>query len=266
MALIKCPECDRQISDKASACLHCGFPLQAPPPFNTEEFLESFNPQTFTSSFSSQQNFNTLDPNQSQAVQQIFDAAKQIFETTTKNPQSQQTFTQTTTRQSPPPQQEYTYPQPPMSQQEREFYRNEEPPASSNKGIKVFLIIGFIIFASIYGVKATLVDEKEKNANIPQENSVVATTKKADLELVGESNAEVTPYMVTISGSVKNNTSKTYRYVQVVVNIYDKDDNLLGTALDNVTNLEAGGTWKFKAIGSNPGGASRYKITDITGY
>lgn len=27
MALIKCPECGKEISDKASACIHCGYPL-----------------------------------------------------------------------------------------------------------------------------------------------------------------------------------------------------------------------------------------------
>ena len=28
MALIKCPECDLQVSDHAIACPHCGYPLQ----------------------------------------------------------------------------------------------------------------------------------------------------------------------------------------------------------------------------------------------
>ena len=27
MALIKCPECGREISDKSKACIHCGYPL-----------------------------------------------------------------------------------------------------------------------------------------------------------------------------------------------------------------------------------------------
>lgn len=27
MALIKCPECEKEISDKAQACIHCGYPL-----------------------------------------------------------------------------------------------------------------------------------------------------------------------------------------------------------------------------------------------
>ena len=29
MALIKCPECEREVSDKASVCVHCGYPLSA---------------------------------------------------------------------------------------------------------------------------------------------------------------------------------------------------------------------------------------------
>ena len=27
MALIKCPECNRDVSDKANVCIHCGYPL-----------------------------------------------------------------------------------------------------------------------------------------------------------------------------------------------------------------------------------------------
>ena len=27
MALIKCPECGKEISDKATNCIHCGYPL-----------------------------------------------------------------------------------------------------------------------------------------------------------------------------------------------------------------------------------------------
>ena len=32
MALIKCPECGKEISDKAPACIHCGYPLREPKP------------------------------------------------------------------------------------------------------------------------------------------------------------------------------------------------------------------------------------------
>ena len=28
MALIKCPECEMNVSDKSNVCIHCGFPIQ----------------------------------------------------------------------------------------------------------------------------------------------------------------------------------------------------------------------------------------------
>lgn len=34
MALINCPECNKEISDKAGACPHCGFPLTKPVAFD----------------------------------------------------------------------------------------------------------------------------------------------------------------------------------------------------------------------------------------
>lgn len=27
MALIKCPECGKKVSEKANACIHCGYPI-----------------------------------------------------------------------------------------------------------------------------------------------------------------------------------------------------------------------------------------------
>lgn len=37
MALIKCSECGKEISDKASACPHCGCPVATPPVLSQEE-------------------------------------------------------------------------------------------------------------------------------------------------------------------------------------------------------------------------------------
>lgn len=38
MSLIKCPECGREVSDRAPACIHCGFPLHSNP--KTNEVIE----------------------------------------------------------------------------------------------------------------------------------------------------------------------------------------------------------------------------------
>ncbi|WP_130849411.1 zinc-ribbon domain-containing protein [Intestinimonas timonensis] len=32
MALTHCPECGREVSDLAAACIHCGYPLRATAP------------------------------------------------------------------------------------------------------------------------------------------------------------------------------------------------------------------------------------------
>jgi len=40
VALIACPECTREISDKAAACPHCGNPRQAAPPAPQEYYFE----------------------------------------------------------------------------------------------------------------------------------------------------------------------------------------------------------------------------------
>ena len=37
MAMIPCPECTKQISDKASNCPNCGYPIAAVPPQQSKE-------------------------------------------------------------------------------------------------------------------------------------------------------------------------------------------------------------------------------------
>ena len=36
MALIQCPECEGKVSDKAKACIHCGYPLHDDSPASTQ--------------------------------------------------------------------------------------------------------------------------------------------------------------------------------------------------------------------------------------
>ena len=42
MALIKCPECGKEISDKADVCIGCGFPLSKIESFIQEKTVEPF--------------------------------------------------------------------------------------------------------------------------------------------------------------------------------------------------------------------------------
>ncbi|MEY8339465.1 zinc-ribbon domain-containing protein [Lachnospiraceae bacterium 62-35] len=42
MALIKCPECGREVSDKADKCIHCGYPLKVKSIINNQEYDLSY--------------------------------------------------------------------------------------------------------------------------------------------------------------------------------------------------------------------------------
>lgn len=68
-----------------------------------------------------------------------------------------------------------------------------------------------------------------------------------------------------VTGTIKNNTDKQYSYAQVTFTLYDADGAQIGSALANINNLEANGTWKFKALGMTEN-VSSYKLSEITGW
>ncbi|MDR0879510.1 MAG: FxLYD domain-containing protein [Clostridioides sp.] len=91
--------------------------------------------------------------------------------------------------------------------------------------------------------------------------------KKEKYEIVGEITSETNALGgVDLSGKIKNNSGKDAKYVQVTFNLYDKDNNQLGTALANVNNLKAEGNWKFKAIGTATGDVDHYELAEVSGF
>ena len=70
---------------------------------------------------------------------------------------------------------------------------------------------------------------------------------------------------VKITGKVRNNSSKEYGYAQISFNLYDRENAQIGTALANVSNLEANGVWKFEAMCLEDNVATA-KFKDVTGF
>ena len=74
-------------------------------------------------------------------------------------------------------------------------------------------------------------------------------------------------YTTTISGTFTNLTDSQLGYVSVSYNLFDADGNQLGTAYANTSNLDAGGTWKFEAVGMyDQAKVASYKLADVTGF
>ena len=125
--------------------------------------------------------------------------------------------------------------------------------------IVLFVVIGAI--GSIGGNKSSD-DNQTKNSS-----EINNTNEKEDKFVVSDLKQSKDQFGYYIEGTVKNNSGKEAGYIQVSFNLFDKDGNQVGTAIDNTTNLAKDGTWKFKAIGidSNNNIAS-YKLAEVTGY
>ncbi len=77
-------------------------------------------------------------------------------------------------------------------------------------------------------------------------------------------NSSIGQFGGEITGIVENRRGKNLRYVEITFNLYDDSGAQVGTAFANVTGLEAGGRWKFKAIVLRTD-AKKYKLTELSG-
>ena len=91
--------------------------------------------------------------------------------------------------------------------------------------------------------------------------------RKPDLELLSHQGMRgLGEYgNASIIGTVKNNSSRQYSYVQITFELLDADGNTIGTALANIAGLRPGATWKYKA-GVMHDDIAEYRLQKITGY
>lgn len=104
------------------------------------------------------------------------------------------------------------------------------------------------------------------NTSTTTQQKPVETPKPKEQFTVLEHHAEKdsTGY-IKIKGKIKNNTDKTFGYVQVEINLFDAQGNQIGSALDNLNNFGAGATWSFEALGLTDK-AVKYQIVEVNGF
>ncbi len=138
------------------------------------------------------------------------------------------------------------------------------PNCKKKQGLPTWLIVIIVIILIVVIVSALPGEEEDK-----QEQTGTTEPKKTELELLKGHKGYADEYgtFYYIEGTVKNNTDKDYSYVDIEFNVYDKNGNNLGSCYDNNSNLEANGTWKFKAVcDGEANDITRYKLVDIDGY
>lgn len=108
--------------------------------------------------------------------------------------------------------------------------------------IVVLLALG-VIGNAMNGGKNSNNVAVESSADSPSDEAAPAAKYE-----ISDVNVESDGFASYVTGIIKNNTDSDRTYVQVTFPCYDKDGNKLGDAIDNVNDLGAGKTWKFKAM------------------
>lgn len=149
------------------------------------------------------------------------------------------------------------------------------PPSKPKKKKHPFLIaflIIFVVFCVLLGSlvantpttstssTSSLISETSNNESSVLEEPAAPVS---DLELI-DYTSESDGYTNYVVGHIKNNTDKTYSYVQVDINLYSGDTQV-GSTLDNVNNLAPGATWEFKAVVLE-NNADKFEIVNISGF
>lgn len=153
--------------------------------------------------------------------------------------------------------------------------RPSQLPRKKNRGCLIGVII-FILFCFGIGFGINEIMKhpekyQKKAETITSSNTAKKSKKSKKVKQEQKENLEIIShdsiaedYSRYVVGKIKNNTDKTYSYVQVEINLYNGDAQV-GSTMDNVNNLEPGQTWEFKAIITDDSCTS-YKIVDVTGF
>ncbi len=108
---------------------------------------------------------------------------------------------------------------------------------------------------------AAIVNTSDTTSQPSTETETAVVEEKPKLELLSHSyvNGE---FSNSIDGTVRNNSAETIDYVEIVFNVYDENEAMLGTTMANITGLEAGATWKYSAMVTDDK-VAKYKLAKL---
>lgn len=139
--------------------------------------------------------------------------------------------------------------------------------------IVLIVVVALVVIGAIGSMGG-----KDKTTGAPSSGEVQASEQEPAAQepaaqeedpysIVDEQMDVSNPYALYITGTLTNNTDKQVSYIQVEYNLYDADGAQVGTALANTNNLQAGGVWKFEALGTaSPDEVASYELMNVTGF
>jgi len=114
--------------------------------------------------------------------------------------------------------------------------------AKVKAGFSIIKALGAIVFGLV--AIAFFNSENSTNSGTGSSSAIAASSKELTATDVAFKSAQ---FGRVVTGKVANTTKKKLGYVQVEINLYDKNGSQVGSTLANVNNLEPGVTWNFEA-------------------
>lgn len=113
---------------------------------------------------------------------------------------------------------------------------------------------------------ASLLGWGSEQRDLTEEQFKKKSSKILSVEQIKE---EFDGYSTVYTGTVKNNTSRTYKGIKVTINLYDKDKIMIGNAFAIGSGLKPEGEWEFKARSllseADLERVEYYELSDVTG-
>ncbi|MBR2393346.1 MAG: FxLYD domain-containing protein [Alphaproteobacteria bacterium] len=127
--------------------------------------------------------------------------------------------------------------------------------------------IFFVIVAIIVACLVSIIIFPSANISSDKSDTVVVEHRELpqDVELLEHDWCYGDYGIRYVCGTVINNTTRDMKLVVVDVNLYDESGVQVDSNSDTITNLEAGGKWKFE-VGAYDSRIVSYKIKEVVHY
>lgn len=142
------------------------------------------------------------------------------------------------------------------------------------------IILGVVIAFLAIGVIGSMTGNSPAGDGNSDNSAAVSDDKETKEQPKQEEQPKQDPYTITeeaadtsnsydyaITGILTNNSGRDANSIMVTYNLFDADNNQIGTAMATASNLKAGGTWKFKASSlKSTNEVARYELSDVSGF
>ena len=130
--------------------------------------------------------------------------------------------------------------------------------------VKILIGIGAVIFILVFIFSVS--ENNNPTGNViseEEQDPIFQPSNNEPLQILSHEKDYGEYGFLTVTGIAKNTRNRELSYAQVDVKFYDNDGNVIGNSLDNINNLGAGETWKFKVmyLGTDSYNVGSYNIS-----